>query len=297
MIHNPPGRGTLWRYSDSNPLVKQFESIINKNWNDMANNCGGTGQQKLADGKCGPCGDAYNDSQPRKHEFGGLYGKGITVAKYTAGTMIELTVQLTAHHKGYFEFGLCPQSDSIAPNVLDEQLSADELSECLSLNKLLLEDGGTRWTVPDPSNNNNNNWFKIRVQLPDIVCLSCVLQWKYHGGNSWGCDEENDCGVGKGIQEEFYNCADIAITRDGPTTTTSSTTVTSISTTETTTKATGIKTQKDTCVDLNDIYHGKNGLGYKVDKLEGYSSVSQKEDSTAAVQCAGVNYFFCPSYN
>ena len=129
MIHNPPGRGTLWRYANENTLIKQFEKIINKNYNDMANNCGGTGLQTVAGGKCGPCGDAFQDAQPRAHEFGGKYGKGIIVAKYPAGATIELTVQLTAHHKGWFEFRLCPQSDSIAPGVIGT-LSADELSEC-----------------------------------------------------------------------------------------------------------------------------------------------------------------------
>ena len=29
--------------------------------------------------------------------------------------------------------------------------------------------------------------------------------------NTWNCDENNNCCTGCGWQEEFYNCADIAI--------------------------------------------------------------------------------------
>ena len=32
-------------------------------------------------------------------------------------------------------------------------------------------------------------------------------------GNNWGCDDDNNCGVGRGKQQEtFVNCADIKIT-------------------------------------------------------------------------------------
>ena len=275
MIHDPPGRGTIWRYLD-NPLIEKYQNEIVYNWNDMANNCGGTGEQTLAKGKCGPCGDAFKDSQPRQHEIGGTYGKGIIVAEYKSGEWIEITVQLTAHHKGYFEFRFCESSDS--------EISADQLSECFESNKLKLESGETKWPVPDPNSSNpRHNWYKIRIQLPDVQCSNCVLQWKYHGGNSWGCDKENDCGIGKGIQEEFYNCADISLQADGPTTTTLSTT-----TTATTTESTGVKPQKDFCVDLNDKYHGASGLGYKV-KKGSYSSEDRAPDSTASVTCAPVS--------
>ena len=30
-------------------------------------------------------------------------------------------------------------------------------------------------------------------------------------GNAWGCDDAGHCGVGVGPQEQFINCADIAI--------------------------------------------------------------------------------------
>ena len=53
--------------------------------------------------------------------------------------------------------------------------------------------------------------FFHRVKLPDgLTCSQCVLQWKYRAGNNWGT-EDGLSGLGYGIQEEFYNCADIAI--------------------------------------------------------------------------------------
>lgn len=36
-------------------------------------------------GKCGVCGDAYHLSQPRPHEAGGEFAKGIIVRHYTVG--------------------------------------------------------------------------------------------------------------------------------------------------------------------------------------------------------------------
>lgn len=36
-------------------------------------------------GKCGVCGDAYHIENPRPHEAGGLYAKGIISKFYTAG--------------------------------------------------------------------------------------------------------------------------------------------------------------------------------------------------------------------
>ena len=33
-------------------------------------------------------------------------------------------------------------------------------------------------------------------------------------GNTWACDEDNNCCTGCGPQEEFYNCVDIAIGSD-----------------------------------------------------------------------------------
>ena len=36
-------------------------------------------------GKCGECGDRYDESRPRANEGGGTYAKGIIVRNYTRG--------------------------------------------------------------------------------------------------------------------------------------------------------------------------------------------------------------------
>lgn len=62
-------------------------------------------------GKCGICGDAY-DASPREHEAPyGKYANGIIVRQYHEGQMIDIQIDVTANHKGYFEFKLCPNND------------------------------------------------------------------------------------------------------------------------------------------------------------------------------------------
>ena len=58
----------------------------------------------------------------------------------------------------------------------------------------------------------------VRLQLPpSVTCAQCVLQWTYNAGNSWGCDldDPSNCCVGCGAQENFVNCADVAIEASG----------------------------------------------------------------------------------
>lgn len=38
-------------------------------------------------------GDPYNEPQPRKHEGGGFYGRGIIAAEYKQGQVIEVEVR------------------------------------------------------------------------------------------------------------------------------------------------------------------------------------------------------------
>jgi len=83
--------------------------------------------------------------------------------------LVQLEVELTARHLGYFEFRLCPKK------------SAEELvtQECLDGNLLKLEDGSTRFPITD---NEVANYYP-KVQLPsDIVCDNCVIQWTYTSG-------------------------------------------------------------------------------------------------------------------
>jgi len=60
----------------------------------------------------------------------------------------------------------------------------------------------------------NNSLFNVTAQLPPgLTCKYCVLQWKYHAGNNFGVSERSklSCLGCADKQEEFFNCADIAI--------------------------------------------------------------------------------------
>lgn len=159
-------------------------------------------QYEQNNGKCGVCGDPWNGSRP--NEPPGKFANGIIVRKYSPGEIITVVIELTANHKGWMEFKLCPNDD----------WRKRVTQECLDSHVLALADTTLRrYRVP-----NKNGYQKIRVRLvlpENIRCKSCVFQWKYNAGNSWGTDKLTGRGcVGCGNQEQFYGCADIAIGYD-----------------------------------------------------------------------------------
>ncbi|KAL3884569.1 hypothetical protein ACJMK2_024702 [Sinanodonta woodiana] len=173
-----------------------FDVPVNYNGNSL--NCGGMmNHWQKNGGKCGLCGDPYQG--PRDHEAGGIYATGTVGKCYPVDTgQISVTIKLTAYHGGYFEFRLCAHDDpqrNITQSCLDRHVLTISGTGSIKhdINSILLE------------------YYVINIDLPDgITCTFCVLQWKYHAENSWGCDESG-CGIGRGHQEQFYNCADIAI--------------------------------------------------------------------------------------
>ena len=51
-------------------------------------------------------------ASPKEHEApGGQYANGIITNTYQAGQEVTVRVQITANHKGYFEFKLCANND------------------------------------------------------------------------------------------------------------------------------------------------------------------------------------------
>ncbi|XP_055955248.1 mucin-2 [Patella vulgata] len=140
-------------------------------------------------GKCGICGDPYG--QPAEHEAGGKYAPGIIVAMYQPGQIADIGVELTANHKGWFEFRVCVHNDFTTPATHD----------CLYENLLKFEDGTTRNT---------------RL-IHAVIVKSHVLRFKFNRilGNSWGTDLNGRGCLGCGIQEEFYGCGDVAISESG----------------------------------------------------------------------------------
>ena len=95
----PPSRASAWRYGFNTPA----------DYNDSEGFCGGFDYQfKVADGKCGICGDPWF-ADPRDHEApNGRFATGTITASYNQGQTIDVQIDITANHKGFFEFKLCP---------------------------------------------------------------------------------------------------------------------------------------------------------------------------------------------
>lgn len=180
----------MWRKGFPNP----------RNYNDNEQNCGGFSTQWMKNkGKCGVCGDPYHMAK-QPHNDGGKYANGIIAKVYKRGQSIDLEVKLTSNHQGWFEFRIGEYNN--------KNIEGDEMGK-LKGHLLRLRNGGTRYQLPRGS---GNDVFKIAATLPsDLVCERCVVQWWYRAGNNWDCDKSG-CGIGRGKQEHFVNCADVKIT-------------------------------------------------------------------------------------
>lgn len=112
------------------------------------------------------CGDPWDG--PRAHEAGGRYATGLVTQHYTVGETVDVQVELTANHKGYFEFRICPTNDK------DRRAT----QACLDRHLLRLVDGSTRLPI-----SSDMRMVTARLQLPrGLTCSQCVLQWKYNTG-------------------------------------------------------------------------------------------------------------------
>ncbi|XP_046402637.1 uncharacterized protein LOC124168442 [Ischnura elegans] len=189
-LMDPAARGTMWR--------KGFRTPVNYNDNQL--NCGGRWSQFGQNGgRCGPCGDDFSMPRPRMNENTGVYGRGVVSKTFTSGQEITATVDLTANHKGWFEFRVCPLASK----------KDMETEECFSRFPLQLANGsGSRFIVPDYK----PGQYQVKLRLPSgLRCEQCVLRWEYRAGNSWGVCPDGTGAIGCGDQETFRNCADIAI--------------------------------------------------------------------------------------
>lgn len=230
-VWEPPQRATMWR--------RGFDTT--RDYNDNSLYCGGFKQQwSVNGGKCGVCGDAYDLPSPRPHEAGGLYSTGVISRTYTQADVINVTVDITANHMGYFTFKLCPNNN----------FEKEATQTCLDSFVLQVVDASGQVSGERHYIDNTVGFKHVRLQLPeDVTCTQCVLQWTYNTGNSWGCGD-NGCCIGCGPQEQFVNCVDIAITaRDNSgsnihTTTDSTLTQAASTVTQATSTATNTKTSR-----------------------------------------------------
>ena len=78
---------------------------------DHEGSCGG--KRFLGNGKgiCGICGNTWNP-RPGKWEAPGRFATGQMTGVYKQGQVIEITTQVTANHKGYYEMKLCKNDGS-----------------------------------------------------------------------------------------------------------------------------------------------------------------------------------------
>ena len=109
----------------------------------------------MVKGMCGLCGDAYDMPQPRPNEMGGEFGKGVLGATLTMDSMIEVEVELTAYHKGFFEIRLCPHNRRDVPVT----------QSCLDEHLLSQENGGQKYYPDTPRH----------IDLRSAFILGCML--------------------------------------------------------------------------------------------------------------------------
>lgn len=120
-------------------------------------------------GKCGPCGDKYDDPHPQDNENTGKFGRGLVSAQYTAGSVINVTVLLTANHMGEFTYSLCVLRNESLPETDDDCFQS-----------LRFADGANAYAVSSTDYNILN-----KIQLPpNLTCDRCVLRWHYTAGRA-----------------------------------------------------------------------------------------------------------------
>ncbi|XP_066941986.1 uncharacterized protein [Macrobrachium rosenbergii] len=191
---SPAARNSAWRFGFGTPA----------NYNDNELYCGGrTVQHGRNGGRCGVCGDPWHVPEPRPHERGGRFGRGVITETYTEGQVIPVTIHMSANHRGYYEFRLCNNNN---PNAKDSQ-------RCLDKQLLELADGsGTRYALEGGIRGRHT----VHVQLPPkLSCSHCVMQWTWVAGNNWGYCPDGTGRNGCGPQETFVNCADVRILQKG----------------------------------------------------------------------------------
>jgi len=188
-------------------------------------NIGGTEAQ------CGKVGDHNYDYPPNAIGEGTL--APIIQECYEEGAVIDVESVLTAHHKGHFELKACP----IAPGEVPTQ-------SCFDNNKLTFVEDKLYGAPADPlyperayiplaentlKEANGNYKYHHRYQLPEGLQGDLILiQWYYVTANSCALEGYDtydfppgfDPGTstctsvapdGRGLPEQFWNCAEVEI--------------------------------------------------------------------------------------
>merc|ERR1719335_1950956 len=178
---------------------------------------GASGQEKYQHGVCG-------NAPGTPQTFNSV---GDVQATYTAGSVIEIEAQITAHHVGYFEVDLCLNAGQLSEECFDAvhllragcnctcpgdaSNSCEACHECRWHWKALMEgelsqsvaQGYQGPVLPGQGNLVPYN-YKMFYALPaGLKSRNAVLRWHYMTTNS--------CTAKASAPEEFWNCADVAI--------------------------------------------------------------------------------------
>lgn len=92
-------------------------------------------------------------------------------------------MEITANHRGYFEFRICgydnPEYDDVEHDSDGDFVEVSQ--ECLDKQVLELSDGsGSRYYLTEPYRRGIHN---VQLQLPlGFSCHQCLFQWKYNTG-------------------------------------------------------------------------------------------------------------------
>jgi aryl-phospho-beta-D-glucosidase BglC (GH1 family) len=135
------------------------------------------------------------------------------VETYTAGSDIDLSVVITAHHMGWFEFRVCDKSELNDPK-------GEITQACLDRHQLLRAPSDPSESPIDPEHPERfytppkcafggaEMRMSMRYTLPaDLECEHCVLQWYWVTANTCAGDDyesviplfpSNSCGGGDG---------------------------------------------------------------------------------------------------
>merc|ERR1712215_308161 len=114
---------------------------------------------------------------------------------------VDVAVEVTTNHRGFFMFRLCPNNDIMQDpeqDCFDQHVLEMELEHGMGTQRFI-----TSW---------DRGYWNSTVILPaDMTCSQCILQWTYTAGNDWGTCANGTEAVGCGPQEQFRACADIEI--------------------------------------------------------------------------------------
>jgi len=156
-------------------------------------------QQNTAFSQCGRCGEAPGN---RDASQGGQFDKGIIVATYTAGSIVEMTATYQAAHYGGFQIELCASETETDGcfQVLPMVSSAQRIQD------------GNRLCVPYDNRPGGLYDISVRVQLPaNVRCNRCTVRFTHRTFYPWSQEwVANNCFTANPTQT-FRNCADVRI--------------------------------------------------------------------------------------